>query len=73
MVIMTQVWRAPELNEFQCCQCGALYELSLARIESSCRDEAVCQVCNRVMTEWRGTLVPSYKLMRRPDRSPKLY
>jgi len=70
---MAQAWRDPEPNEFQCGQCGALYERSLVRIDRSCCDEAVCQVCNRVMTELRGTLAPLYKLTRRPDRSPSLY
>jgi len=67
---MALAWRDPDASE---CQCGALDELSLEPIESSCRDEAVCQVCNRVVTEWRRTLALSYKLTRRPDRLPLLY
>jgi len=53
------------VGEFQCDQCGSIYNLVVIPLSMSLSDEAICQVCQMVMNEWRGTLAPIYKLKSR--------
>jgi hypothetical protein len=59
---MTQSWHFRPAGEFQCAQCGALYEVAVVRLAAAIREEAVCQVCQKVMNDWRGSVAPWYKL-----------
>lgn len=49
-------------GEFQCDQCGSLYEVEFIKLSERVSDEAICQSCRMVMNEWRGTVAPVYKL-----------
>ncbi|MGO9361435.1 MAG: hypothetical protein ACLP1D_27785 [Xanthobacteraceae bacterium] len=49
-------------GEFQCDQCGSLYEVEFIALSQPASDEAICQSCQMVMNEWRGTRAPVYKL-----------
>jgi hypothetical protein len=53
------------LGEFQCDRCGSIYNLAVIPLSIKLSDEAICQVCQMVMNEWRGTLAPIYKLKSR--------
>jgi hypothetical protein len=61
---MAQAWR-DEVNDFQCAECGALYLVAIVHLSSASRDEAICDVCQKVMNEWRGTAAPAYTLKSR--------
>ena len=53
------------VGEFQCDHCGSIYNLAVIPLSMRLSDEAICQVCQMVMNEWRGTLAPIYKLKSR--------
>jgi len=59
---MPEDWDSRPFGEFQCAECGTLYEVTVRRVSASARDEAICEVCRRVMNSWRGTMAPSYIL-----------
>jgi len=59
---MGQVWYNRQLDEFQCPQCGALYQVCLTRMSAPVYEEVICQVCQMVMNEWRGTIGRAYTL-----------
>lgn len=61
---MAQAWR-DDKGEFQCAECGALYVVAIVRLPTAARDEAICDVCQKVMNEWRGTAAPAYTLKSR--------
>ena len=50
-----EAWKDRFLGEFQCAQCGALYEVAITRLSAPVYDEVICEVCRRVMNEWRST------------------
>jgi hypothetical protein len=43
-----------------------VYAVTVSKIPQPVSDEAVCEVCHRVMSEWRGNLLRSYALKERP-------
>lgn len=49
-------------REFQCDQCGSLYDVEFVALAERACDEAICQTCRMVMNEWRGAFAPIYKL-----------
>jgi hypothetical protein len=57
--------RSRSVGEFQCGQCGSIYNVAVIPLSMSLSDEAARQVCQMVMNEWRGTLAPIYKLKSR--------
>jgi hypothetical protein len=57
---MGEAWKDRFLGEFQCAQCGALYEVAITRLSAPVYDEVICEVCRRVMNEWRGTVGRAY-------------
>jgi hypothetical protein len=59
---MAQAWHERPLDEFQCSQCGALYYVCITRLSAPICEEVVCQVCQMVMNEWRGTVGRAYTL-----------
>jgi transcription elongation factor Elf1 len=62
---MGEAWKDRFLGEFQCAQCGALYEVALTRLSAAVYEEVICEVCRRVMNEWRGTVGRAYTLKSR--------
>jgi len=59
-------------GEFQCDQCGSLYEVEYIALSRRVSDEAICQHCLMVMNEWRGTRAPVYRL-KSPATSAKTF
>jgi len=53
-------------SEFQCAQCGAVYAVTVQKIHAPVSDVALCDVCKRIMSEWRGNLLRNYELKERP-------
>jgi hypothetical protein len=62
---MGEAWKDRFLGEFQCAQCGALYEVAITLLSAPVYDEVTCEVCRRVMNEWRGTVGRAYTLEHR--------
>jgi hypothetical protein len=62
---MIELPKTRPAGEFQCGHCGSIYNLAVIPLSVRLSDEAVCQVCQMVMNEWRGTLAPIYKLKSR--------
>jgi hypothetical protein len=62
---MGEAWKDRFLGEFQCAQCGALYVVAITRLSAPIYDEVICEVCGRVMNEWRGTVGRAYTLKSR--------
>jgi hypothetical protein len=57
-------------SEFQCAQCGAVYEVTIEKVARPVRDMPVCAFCNQVMSDSVGNLVRKYTLTRVPNRRP---
>jgi hypothetical protein len=47
------------------CTMRALYEVAITRLSAPVYDEVICEVCRRVMNEWRGTVGRAYTLKSR--------
>ena len=64
--IMTdQAWRS-SIDEFQCAECGAVYDVAITRLAARADYDAICNVCQKVMNEWHGTVGRAYTLKRQP-------
>ena len=65
---MGEAWKDRFLGEFQCGRCGALYAVAITRLSAPVYDEVICEVCGKVMNEWRGTVGRAYTLkLRSPN------
>jgi len=49
----------------------ALYEVAITRLSAPVYHEVICEVCRRVMNEWRGTVGRAYTLKSRSAWLPK--
>ena len=58
-------------GEFTCPNCGAIYQVTLYRTPFRSKDNAVCEVCQHVMDEWNSSTFKKYRLIKRPDKTPK--
>jgi len=56
-------------NEFQCAQCGAIYDVTIEKVARPVRDTPFCAFCGKVMSDSVGNLVRRYTLKLRPDRT----
>jgi predicted Zn finger-like uncharacterized protein len=56
------------LSTFVCPHCGALYEVSIARLRVAEKANASCKSCGKVMVAWDTANVPSFRLIKRLDR-----
>jgi hypothetical protein len=56
-----QVWQS-SIDEFQCPMCGAIYDVAITRLAARAEYDAVCNVCQKVMNEWHGTVGRAYTL-----------
>jgi hypothetical protein len=62
---MTELPKSRPFGEFECGHCGSIYSVAVIPLSTRLADEAICQVCQMVMNEWRGTLAPIYRLKSR--------
>src|SRR5258705_13201590 len=53
------------------CNCGAEYKRTETKFLVPHTGDAVCAVCGAALESWRkSTHVPSFELIKRPDRKP---
>jgi predicted kinase len=52
---MTQAWQS-SIDEFQNAECGAVYGVAITRLAARADYDAICNVCQKVMNEWQGTV-----------------
>jgi len=50
-----QAWQS-SIDEFQCAMCGAVYDVAITRLSARTDYDAICNVCQKVMNEWHGTV-----------------
>jgi hypothetical protein len=58
---MTQAWQS-SIDEFRCAECGAVYDVAITRLAARADYDAICNVYQKVMNEWRGTVGRAYTL-----------
>jgi hypothetical protein len=58
---MTQAWQS-SIDEFQYAECGAVYGVAITRLAARADYDAICNVCQKVMNEWHGTVGHAYTL-----------
>jgi hypothetical protein len=61
-----QAWQS-SIDEFQCAKCGAVYDgavynVAITRVAARADYDAICNVCEKVMNEWHGTVGRAYTL-----------
>ena len=56
-----QSWQS-SIDEFQCAECGAVYDVAITRLAARADYDAICNVCQKVMNEWPGTVGRAYTL-----------
>jgi hypothetical protein len=56
-----QAWQS-SIGEFQCAECGAIYDVAITRLAARADYDAICNVCQKVMNEWHGTVGRAYTL-----------
>jgi hypothetical protein len=58
-----------------CRTCGALYHVSMRRVEVLQWDWYHCAICGRLLGEWESTYLPTYSFVRPgpeyPPRKPR--
>jgi len=54
-------WQS-SIDEFQCAECGAVYDVAITRLAARADYDAICNVCQKVMNEWHGTVGRAYTL-----------
>jgi predicted kinase len=59
--VMTQAWQS-SIDEFQCAECGAVYDVAITRLAARADYDAICNICQKVMNEWHGTVGRAYTL-----------
>jgi len=42
--------------------CGAVYDVTITRLSARADYDAICNVCQKVMNEWHGTVGRAYTL-----------
>ena len=42
--------------------CGAVYDVAITRLGAYADYDAICNVCQKVMNEWHGTVGRAYTL-----------
>jgi predicted kinase len=47
---------------FQRAECGAVYGVAITRLAARADYDAICNVCQKVMNEWHGTVGHAYTL-----------
>jgi len=59
---MTDQARQSSIDEFQCAMCDAIYDVAITRLATRADYDAICDVCQKAMNEWHGTLGRAYTL-----------
>ena len=52
------------------CKCGAEYNRTDTKFLITHKGNASCEVCACILELWDSTHVPSFELIKRPDREP---
>ena len=52
------------------CSCGAEYNRADTKFLITHKGNASCEVCGSILESWDSSHVPSFELIRRPDRKP---
>jgi hypothetical protein len=52
------------------CKCGAEYSRTDTKFLTTHKGNAFCEVCGSILESWDNTHVPSFELIKRPDREP---
>jgi hypothetical protein len=60
----------PRMTTIIKCKCGAEYSRTDTKFLITHKGDAACEVCGAIVESWDSTHVPSFKLIKRPDRSP---
>jgi transcription elongation factor Elf1 len=66
---MADQTRQSSIDEFQCARCGAVYDVAITRLALRAEYDVICNVCQKVMNEWHGTVGRAYKLKSQPARA----
>ena len=61
---MVQTWKSGDTGEFECPNCGSMYQRTMGRLPARDEDQAECEVCGAIMDSWNSTEVPSYTLIK---------
>lgn len=49
------------------CECGAVYEREEHKLTFRDRDRHDCDFCGRVIESWSGSILPTFRLIKRPE------
>ena len=60
--VMADQARQSSIDEFQCARCGAVYDVAITHLAIRADYDAICNVCQKVMNEWQGTVGRAYAL-----------
>jgi predicted Zn finger-like uncharacterized protein len=52
-----------------CAHCGAVYEVTETKVAFRDQDTADCQECGKEMARWSSPRIPSYHLIKKPNKS----
>ncbi len=63
---MADQLRQSSIDEFQCGRCGAVYDVAITHLALRANYDAICNVCQKVMNEWHGTVGRAYTLKSQP-------
>jgi transcription elongation factor Elf1 len=64
--MMADQARQSSIDEFQCARCGAVYDVAITHLAVRANYDAICNVCQKVMNEWHGTVGRAYTLKSQP-------
>jgi len=65
---MVKTWSSQDQGETSCPKCGAVYKVTVQRFPVRDNDYHDCNVCGHRMASWNDTHVPSYTLIRDPEK-----
>jgi transcription elongation factor Elf1 len=63
---MADQTRQSSIDEFQCARCGAVYDVAITHLALRAEYDVICNVCQKVMNEWHGTVGRAYTLKSQP-------
>jgi len=66
VLAMADQARQSSIDEFQCARCGAVYDVAITHLAARADYDAICNVCQKVMNEWHGTVGRAYTLKSQP-------
>lgn len=57
----------PSPDEMTCLHCGSVYERTYMKVSMRDKDHADCDVCERRLESWDGSVIPMHRLIKRGD------